>query len=337
MKQSYSIVVCSLNYNVTRILDVVKLHVESLCNQDNKDLLLVFIDNGSSDNTTHILKQLLTDIGCKNYMLLKLSRNFGVAAGYNICYEKAKRFNPRAIVVVNNDVILGKDAIRSLVKFLTGRIGSVQGTLFLRDTNLIDSTGYIMSVFGDYYKLCHQRSLDNCKLATTVKAVTYTHAAFSIYSVDALKHSGDTLYFPYFFLFGDDYEAGLRLWYAGYASIYVPVFAGYHVGSATISSNPELHHDYRYWSLVSHLTIKLLYFLRICAFCVLLSLSFIVLRSVVERDRMILRGLLHSIVLARTLHKRLPHSTNGFPPLIKAHVKSIVVRGIRWLLWKRNY
>jgi len=45
-------------------------------------------------------------------------------------------------------------------------------------------------------------------------AVTYIDGAFSVFRIEAIEKSGG-LFMPYFFMWGDDYELGIRLWRKG--------------------------------------------------------------------------------------------------------------------------
>jgi len=46
------VIVCSLNYNPSKIHEIVSKHVESLLLQDYPNMVIVLIDNGSLEDET---------------------------------------------------------------------------------------------------------------------------------------------------------------------------------------------------------------------------------------------------------------------------------------------
>ena len=333
------IVLCSLNYNAGKAEYILRRHIESICSQDYSNMEIVFINNGSTDNTKFLIEQFVAEFCNKEQRrtcVIDLPKNLGVATGYQMCYMVAKRLNADYIATINNDVILkDNNVVSRLISVIkrSEKVGALQGIL-LTPESFIDSAGYIMSNLGDYYKICHRKTLLECRnlFKRYVIPVTYTHAAFSLYSMEALRTSGDVLYFPYFFLFGDDYEVGVRLWRKGFVAVAVYEVVGIHIGSMTIKINPELVKDYEYWSMVADMVINKLIYLKNPIYRII-AITWKIAESLIRRDSKEILGIVNSIIISRKLKKILKNKniplSLSVEPRITIPLKIKVVRVLK--------
>lgn len=113
-------------------------------------------------------------------------------------------------------------------------IGGVQGVILTWDGERIDSYGVMMSDHGNFYPIGYSMS---SAVVSNLKPIAVTHAigSYSVYKVEAIEKCGG-LFLPYFFMWGDDYELGIRLWRYGYVVMAIPVAVGRHYRGATTSS-----------------------------------------------------------------------------------------------------
>jgi len=184
------VIVCSLNYNPSKIHEIVSKHVESLLLQDYPNMVIVLIDNGSLEDETRLLK----DLSKGKALVVRVRRNLGVAGGYDVCYRMAKAMNADYLFVVNNDVVLKSNNIVSALVNVAQKvyyIGAVGAVLLQWNKNTVDSAGYMVTTWGDYVKLCHGVPANLC--FNKPMPITYAHAALSLYSMKALHKAGGCL------------------------------------------------------------------------------------------------------------------------------------------------
>jgi GT2 family glycosyltransferase len=97
-------------------------------NQTYKNVEVLIVDNGSTDNTLKIISKFVSHsyIGIE---LIKNKKNLGFAQGHNIGIEKSRG---EFIVCLNQDLILDKDFIKEIVKTFekNPKIGSVQAKIY---------------------------------------------------------------------------------------------------------------------------------------------------------------------------------------------------------------
>jgi GT2 family glycosyltransferase len=115
IRNTPKVAVIILTYNnlqMTRelLLDVAKLDVTNLSAK------CIVVDNGSTDGTEADLK----DYKLKNmeYKFIRNLVNVGFAGGNNVGIKHALKDNSDYVLVMNNDLILPKDLITKLVRFM---------------------------------------------------------------------------------------------------------------------------------------------------------------------------------------------------------------------------
>lgn len=82
----------------------------SLTNSDYKDLEIVIVDNGSTDNTPEKIRQNFPDVH-----LIENNMNIGVPAGYNVGFQYALQKDATYIMMLNNDTVVSPDMITLLL------------------------------------------------------------------------------------------------------------------------------------------------------------------------------------------------------------------------------
>ena len=85
--------------------------IESVRNLDYPDLRIVVVDNGSSDDSTTVLRQRYPAI-----TLLESQRNLGFTGGNNLGIAKALEMGADYVWLLNNDTVAEKGALKELLR-----------------------------------------------------------------------------------------------------------------------------------------------------------------------------------------------------------------------------
>jgi GT2 family glycosyltransferase len=142
---------------------------------------------------------------------------------------------------------------------------------------------------------------------------TYIDGAYSLYRVEALEKAGG-LFLPYFFMWGDDYELGIRLWRTGYILLAVPIVAARHYGGATTSNKSSLYDDqtmpyiYEYWSRASSVAVDILYNYPQHLLALIRNIVAMLSFALIKRSKARLRGVIDGIRLGIKLRMKILES-----------------------------
>jgi GT2 family glycosyltransferase len=139
-----------LNYNGLKNLgDILMQSIESALRIDYKDLDVIVVDNGSTDNSVEEIE----DRFGSDVTLIKLEKNYGYAGGNEIGLRRYLNYKevPEYVVIVimNNDFIVKNEHfLRSIVKYLDARkdIAVAQGITLQVDGKRIESAGVFLDV-----------------------------------------------------------------------------------------------------------------------------------------------------------------------------------------------
>jgi GT2 family glycosyltransferase len=242
-----------LNHNSSKFFDVVKDSVQSIL-QIPLMKEIVIVDNGSNDGSDRMLLNLLMkqnitfnrDVTCVKVIFLQ--RNLGFSNGVNIALKFVSK-KSKYIMLVNNDVVIYGDGIVQLIRLLelAKNVGCVQGKILQWNETLIDSAGCLITEFGDWLKIGHGIPK---QYFSSSYLITYPHAALTICRREAFVG-----FLPYFFVFGDDFELGTRLYAQGFAVLYYPVIVGKHLGSATSKFNKDIAEITAFWKVIGEVAI----------------------------------------------------------------------------------
>ncbi len=223
-----------INYNSSHIISVVKESLRSLFEADYpKDRYeIIVVDNASSDASWRTVKKLVEEYSRKynvKTIFYRSSKNFMYTGGNELGLRLMRR-DVEFVGFINNDVIIETKSLDKLIEYLRTYkyVGAVQGILYYdRRKQHVNSAG----LFIDTLFNCHMVSITIDKPLS----VSYTHGAYSIYSMNAIKkclHNG-RLFFQCVPAFFDDNYIGVRLWNLGYMSCALPIDAGVHLHSST--------------------------------------------------------------------------------------------------------
>ncbi|MDW7969279.1 MAG: glycosyltransferase, partial [Sulfolobales archaeon] len=82
------VTVIVVNYNISRIYDIVRESIEGILGLDYRPLEIILVDNGSSDNTYRLLVEMVDKKASKDVdvKILRLSKNYGFAVANNIAF-----------------------------------------------------------------------------------------------------------------------------------------------------------------------------------------------------------------------------------------------------------
>jgi len=161
--------------------------------------------------------------------------------------------------------------------------------------------------------------------------VTYLDGAYSIYRVSAIEKAGG-LFMPYFFMWGDDYELGIRLWRTGFILLAVPIVAGRHYAGATTQLNKSgsiyelsrTSYIYEYWSWVSNVAVTTVLYGYPYMLQLLRRLPITLALAMLRNSKAIIRGFFDGIKLGIILRARVlkekPWLKVPKEPKFKTHV-----------------
>ena len=239
-----------VNYNSEKFFSIVKASLRSIfCIPVLKEVVIV--DNGSTDSSRKQLISLFNTVNyskfCTSVKLILLSRSVGFSNAVNVALKVLSPYS-KLVMVVNNDCIINGNGISQLIKILEriNIIGCIQGKI-LQFNDRIDSAGCVLSELGDWLKIGHGLA---SQLLTFPYIITYAHAACFLCRRECFK-----AFSKHFFVFGDDFELGPRLYAKGYIILYYPVVAGVHYGSATALFNKDVAELTRDWSTIGSIAI----------------------------------------------------------------------------------
>jgi GT2 family glycosyltransferase len=195
---------------------------------NERDIVIYFVDNGSTDNSNLILLNFLSNLAI-SYRYFHLPYNLGFVRAVNFAFRKLDR-DVKYLVLLNNDLVPVRGIIGRLVDVLeSGGFAGVQGTIMqLLRPWIVDNAGHMVDRFGLSYPVCRGRPFSCARDYEP----SYLSGAFSIYRVDVLRKLGapfSDVYEAYF----DDKLLGARLRKRGYRIFHKAIVAGFHLGSAS--------------------------------------------------------------------------------------------------------
>ncbi len=220
-----SIVIVS--YNARRFLDEM---LTSVSKQTYAPVEVVFVDNGSSDDSVGFVRERFPDV-----TVIENGENLGYGVANNVGIGAARG---AYIFLLNTDTIIMPDSIASLVEFMerNPEAGAAQSKLLLGlDGVLIDSAGSYMTRSGFLHH--HGWSdTDGPEYAREFEIFSAKGASL-ILRRSVIEQVG--LFDDDFFLYFEESDLCWRIWLAGYSISYVPESVVYHEGGGvtrTLSS-----------------------------------------------------------------------------------------------------
>jgi GT2 family glycosyltransferase len=299
------VTVIVVNFNSMKIKNIITESLRAIFNLKYRPLEIIVVDNGSNDGSFDYIKNLAMIVAPRDVKVrfLKLSKNYGFAVANNIAFAQRSK-EAKYIALINNDLAPYPNSLTELVEFLerNSEVGGCQGKILTWDGRKIDSAGCLLTLYGNAYVI--GQTLPSCACNVPMH-ISYTDGAYSVYRVEAILRCKG-LFFPYFFIYGDDYELGIRLWRSGYKLLYVPIAAGRHYRSAT-SSESSMKPWIEYWAWRSEVSVMIMYD-DLWLMRVLLRVPMTLLSALLTRRKSIIRGFIDGIYTGLKLR---PH-TRGF-------------------------
>lgn len=105
--------VCFLivNFNGSEVLDQC---LQSVLNQDYRQMAMVVVDNGSTDRSCHIIRQYTPKV-----TLLGLDKNYGYAKANNLGLRHILKMDAEYIAFINTDVVLSPDWTHEMIQLMS--------------------------------------------------------------------------------------------------------------------------------------------------------------------------------------------------------------------------
>lgn len=223
MAPAISIII--VNFNGSRLL---KDCFDSLRAQTYRDFEVIFVDNGSRDDSIAQARLLFPEV-----RIIELKENTGFTGGNNAGFEAARG---KYIVLINNDTECAPDFLKELAAAADAhpRAGMFAPKIlnyFERDT--IDSVGGLV-ISRDGIGMGRGRGEKDRGQYDALGDVLMPSGCAALYRREMLQETG--LFADDFFAYCEDSDLGLRCVWGGWNAISVPRAVIFHKYSASTSS-----------------------------------------------------------------------------------------------------
>ena len=219
--------------------------LSSVFKQTYKNFEVIFIDNGSTDDSVEYVKQNFPQV-----RIMVSKKNHGFADGNNIGIGQALK-NPEIqyIATLNNDTEVDQDWLKQLITVVEQdeRIGAVSSKiLFFNQRNIIDSTGdFLLSgglkVVARGYKQEDKGQFDKIEECFSARAGAALYRGQMLEEVCLNGEYFDSHYFAYI----EDVDLSIRARFLGWKIMYAPKAIVYHKVAATTKEISYIFRRYR--------------------------------------------------------------------------------------------
>lgn len=201
-----------------------KTCLNSLKAQTFKDFEVIIIDNGSTDESKDVIKNIYPET-----LLYKFSQNTGFSVAVN---KGISLSNGKYIFLLNNDTELEKNCLKTLNNFLDKNENAdfcATKMLYFYERDKIDIAGDILSIYG----IAHKRGNGNLDIGQyeQTQRIFGACAGAAIYRKELFDKIGK--FDKNFFAYLEDVDFSLRANLFGYKCYYVPQAIVYHVDGGT--------------------------------------------------------------------------------------------------------
>lgn len=210
-----------LNYNGRRFLEDC---LTSLDKQSYSNFEVIFVDNGSTDNSVDFIKKKFPCV-----KLIENKKNLGFATGNN---KGIKISSGKYIVTLNNDTKADRTWLENLVNVAesNNNIGMCASKIyFFHNSNLIDSVG--VNIYPDGMTRARGRLEKDVGQYNKIEEILLPSACAALYRREMLDQIG--LFDEIFFAYCEDTDLGLRGRLEGWKAVLVPSAIVYHFYSGT--------------------------------------------------------------------------------------------------------
>lgn len=244
------------NYNGASFLtDCLNSLIKAISNCPDSNFELIFVDNGSKDNSC----QIFTDFFQKNNLsnlrstIYHLQSNLGFATAVNIGIKKAKY---KWVVLLNNDLTIKPNWFQLISVAIkennNSKIATFFGTVLTKDGTKFESQGLDFFYSGKCQNVSNGQPFLSKDLALqSSKALVWgASAALVVYNKKIITKIG--LFDQDFFAYEEDVDLALRLHNLGFKTLYVPQALSYHLGGGTSNKmkNIRSRSSFRNWFFI---------------------------------------------------------------------------------------
>jgi|Deesub1362B_J571_1020462.scaffolds.fasta_scaffold00075_73 hypothetical protein len=243
---SYDVIVVDNNSeddSIQRILEYCNgdLKVNSMFFEyvdDNKPIKVFELDEDKARKGAFNLNLYEKYESNRRLILIKNMANYGFASGNNIAIRFAMSvFEPRYILLLNNDVVVERNFLGYLVEFAEKdmKVGIVGPKILRKENpNIIDSTGHVFKLGRIVDR--GEGEVDRGQYDSETNVVGFM-AATVLYRTEMLRSIG--LFDEDYFLCYEDAELSWRAYVNGWRAKYVPSAVVYHGKSVSTRKNKE--------------------------------------------------------------------------------------------------
>jgi len=248
------VILVILNYNQN---DYTIHCIESVLKSDYLNYKILIVDNGSTLGNFNNLKK---DIPKNEKVILeRIEHNIGYAQGTNFGLSKGINLNPEYFLIMNNDTILDKDAIKEMVStcikhnkkvLVTGKVYDFENPKKLQQVGAELINEKLMK-----YRKMGLNEIDKGQFEFEEER-DMIDDVFVLHPVELYRKLNG--YSSYFWINGVNADSAIRAKREGFKLIYTPYAKLWHKGSASIGGrdwNPKL----AYWGIQSTLMLRYLY------------------------------------------------------------------------------
>jgi GT2 family glycosyltransferase len=210
VKPKVSVIV--LNYNGrSKLSSLLDECINSIINQTYENIEVLFVDNGSTDDSYVYIKARYGD----KVKVVRFDRNYGFSLGNNLATKFASK-DSKYLLFLNPDAVLDFDYIEVIVNFLeeNKEVGVAQGLQVFMEGSLISLGGYVDS-YGRGVEL-----IFNSFVPRHPVIVLWASGSAMVVRRKVFEELGG--FSPELFLYHDEIDLCSRVWSKGYAVVAVP-------------------------------------------------------------------------------------------------------------------
>ena len=223
------------NYNGSAFIpDCLNSLVKSIEHCPQSKFELIFVDNGSKDDSIELAKNLTKNFPILNTKYLILNTNHGFASAVNRGINKSKY---SWVVVLNNDLTMEPNWFElistTIQKNQDPKITTYFGTVLTKDGTKFESQGLDFKIQGKCLNISNGLSFSKSTIyhLPSTKLVWGASASLIVYKKEIIKKIG--LFDADFFAYEEDVDLSFRLNKLGYKTLYIPQAISYHLGGGT--------------------------------------------------------------------------------------------------------
>ncbi|GGL57256.1 glycosyltransferase family 2 protein [Sporolactobacillus putidus] len=212
------------------------------------DFKVFIVDNGSSDNSYHLLKTFITQTSLDYAVeLLKSNENLGFAGGNNIAIKQALNQGFEYFWMLNNDTVVDPKALLYLVEEISKNknIGIVGSKIYYYNSDTIWYAGGLVNKMTGFTKHIGNKQIDTGQF-NNIKLVDYITGCSLLFRKELLDEIGFMM--EDYFLYCEEVDWNIRASKFGWKLVYIPKSVVYHKVSKSsggaLNLSPEVTYYY---------------------------------------------------------------------------------------------